>query len=97
MATTTYMSGSLVRSTATFKDITGALADPDTVTVQYQAGSGSVQTGSWTKVSTGVYYCDIDTTGFTGPGTLSYIVEWTGVGTVQAINSDQFAVTPAPI
>lgn len=99
MAVTTYMSGSLVRSSAQFNDITGALADPTTVTFKYQIGSGSVTdlSGSIVKESTGKYHCDVDTTGFTGPGTAVYVVEWKGVGAVQAINSDTWSVTPAPI
>jgi hypothetical protein len=93
------MSGSLVRSTATFKDITGALADPNTLTVKYQAGSADAVdvSGDVVHDSTGVYHYDYDTTGFTGPGTQTVTIEWFGTGTVQAINADTWAVSPAPI
>lgn len=94
---TTYISGTLVRTTATFKDITGTLADPDAATVKYKAGSASTQTPAATKDSTGVYHYDIDTSGFTGPGTLTYTVEWAGTGAVQAVSSSTFTVEPAAL
>jgi hypothetical protein len=96
-----YISGSLVRETGTFTDITGALNDPTVVTLMYQIGSASIVTlvygaSSIVRVSIGVYYYQFDTTGFSGSGSQSYVCQWMGTGTVQAINNDSFTVT-APL
>ena len=50
-------------------------------------GSGSI-----TKVSTGVYSAELDTTN--KPGT--WTAEWVGTGTCAAVNAAQFVVTPNP-
>jgi hypothetical protein len=97
MAASSYMAGSLVRTIATFTDINGALANPDTVDLKYQIGSGSVETPTPVNDSTGVFHYDIDTTGATTSGNVSVVLEWIGTGAVQAINSDTFTVTPAPL
>lgn len=88
----TYTSGSLVRTIATFADATGNLASPTTVTLKYKAGAGSTQTPTPVNDSTGIYHYDIDTTGWTGPGSQVYVIEWTGTGAVQAIAADTFQV-----
>lgn len=93
----TYMSGSLVRTTAKFTDASGTLTDPSTVTLKYKAGTGSTQTPDSTKDSTGVYHYDIDTTGWSGPGNQAYTVQWTGTGAVQAIAVDHFEVEAAAL
>lgn len=91
-----YMSGTLVRSKASFKNLAGAAADPDDVTLQYQVNAGSTQDATPIKDTTGEYHTDFDTTGFSGPGNQTYVLLWTGTGTVQAIGSDTFVVTPPP-
>jgi hypothetical protein len=96
-----YISGSLVRETGTFTDITGALNDPTVVTLMYQIGSSSIVTlvygsSAIVRSSIGVYYYDFDTTGFSGAGQQAYVCQWIGTGTVQAINNDSFSVT-APL
>ena len=96
------MSGSLVRTSAAFADITGTPADPSTVTLKYKTGAGSVTTATYpsspiVRDSTGAYHADLDTTGWAGPDDLLYATEWAGTGNVQAIGSDYFQVTPAAL
>ena len=96
------MSGSLVRTSAAFADITGTPADPSTVTLKYKTGAGSVTAATYpaspiVRDSTGAYHADLDTTGWTGPDDLLYATEWTGTGNIQAIGSDYWQVTPAAL
>jgi hypothetical protein len=93
----TYVSGSLVRTIATFTNIDGDLANPSDVVLKYQAGSGNVQTPAPVNDSAGVYHYDIDTTGWTNPNPATYTLEWIGTGAVQAIGTDQFSVQAAPL
>lgn len=93
-----YVSGSLVRVTGTFTDVNGSLVDPTTVTLKYKVGGGSIITltfagGGLTKQSTGIYYVDLDTTGFTGPNYQTWTLEWIGTGTCVSISNDTFNVT----
>ena len=97
-----YISGSLVRETGSFADITGAPADPDTVTLKYRTSSpGALSAitaltyagGGLTRSATGVYYHDFDTTGYTGSAPQTWQMEWGGTGTVVAIADDSFQVT----
>jgi bacillopeptidase F (M6 metalloprotease family) len=93
------MSGSLVRSSAAFTNAAGAATDPTSVVLKYRSGAGSTTTVTYpsspvTKDSTGNYHADFDTTGWAGPDALLYVTEWTGTGTVQAIASDAWLVTP---
>lgn len=97
----TYISGSLVRATGTFTDINGAPADPTTISLKYKSGSGSTTTLTYagsqlTKLSTGVYYADLDTSGWAGPNNQLWTLEWIGTGTCQAISGDSFTVS-APV
>lgn len=87
-----YMSGSLVRTVANFTNSSGVLTDPSAVTFTFKTGASSSTTPSSVRDSAGVYHYDIDTSGWTGPGSLLYVLEWIGTGTVQAITSDSFAV-----
>ena len=93
------MSGSLVRETGTFLNVSGVATDPTTVTFKYKKDAGSTTTltyagGGVTKSSTGVYYVDLDTTGWAGPDTQTWVMEWIGTGTVVAIAGDSFKVSP---
>lgn len=95
----TYMSGSLVRSSAVFRDLAGDPTDPASVTLRYKTGAGSTTTAVYpsspiAKDSTGAYHADFDTTGWAGPDDLLYITEWSGTGAVQAISTDYWQVTP---
>lgn len=97
--TTTYTSGALVRTTATFTGVSGSVADPDTITLKYKKGSAATTTVTYPsapviKNSTGIYHADLDTSGWTGPGNQVWIVEWIGTGAVQAIASDSWLVQP---
>jgi hypothetical protein len=97
-----YISGSLVRTTATFVNISGANTDPTTITLKIKQDAGSVTTLTYagaqvSKSSTGVYYYDIDTTGWTGSNNSLYTLEWVGTGSCQAINVDAFEVQKAAL
>lgn len=101
MSQSWWVAGSLVTSTVTFTaESTGEPADPSAITLSWQPGyQATVQTATYgdgstiTKVSTGVYAAELDTTSHPGPWT----VQWTGTGTVQAIAVSNFQVTPAPL
>jgi hypothetical protein len=103
MSTNTYIAGTLVRETGNFFDLNGEAADPAAVTLQYQAGAaGAVTTVTYASAqvirqSTGVYYYDIDTSGWAGPGTVLYAVQWLGTGEVQVVGADYFEVAAPPI
>lgn len=94
-----YMSGTMVRSAAAFADDTGAAADPSSVVLKYKKGAGSTTTVTYpsspiVKDATGGYHANFDTTGWAGPDSLRYVAQWQGTGTVQAIGSDEWDVTP---
>ena len=94
-----YLAGDLVTVTATFTNSASVVADPSTITLKvgrkgtaettYTYGSGSVIT----RVSTGVYQANIDTTSY-AQGQYTYF--WVGTGAVQAVNDGVFAVQSAP-
>jgi hypothetical protein len=97
----TYMSGQLVRTSATFKDIDGNPADPATITLKYKDAGGSITSVTYpttpiVKDSVGVYHADLDSSGWTGPGSALWLTEWIGTGAVQSINVDSWEVT-APL
>lgn len=92
-----YRSGSLVRSTAKFVNDEGVLTDPSTTTFKYRKGAGSTTTvtgDDLTHDSEGVFHYDLDTTGWAGPDTQLWLLEWIGTGEVVAITDDSFEVTP---
>ena len=107
-----YLSGSVVRvatysgSVASplggFRDASGNLADPTTVTLKYQAGPQATETtivypdARIVKDSVGLYHADLDTTGSAPAGSKPVIwpYEWIGTGTVQAPAQNAFEVTP---
>jgi hypothetical protein len=98
----TYMSGSLVTTTAQFVNALGVNADPSTITLKYRAGAGSVivelyGSSAVVRNGTGNYSFNIDTTGWAGPGLLLYTTEWIGTGNVQAINPGYWQVEPPAI
>ena len=102
MTIKSYMSGSLVRTSAAFADITGAAADPSTVVLKYRKDAGATTTVTYPsapviKDGTGLYHADLDTTGFAGPGAQYWAVEWTGTGAQESISSDEWTVTPAAL
>lgn len=93
------IAGSLVTSTATFvSEATGQPADPTTVVVKYLPPGGPVQTLTYpnalvTRVSTGVYATELDTTGLPGDWTVEVI----GTGAVQAIDDVGFTIAQAAL
>lgn len=72
--------------------------DPSTVTLKY-ANAGTTTTweyggtGAITKVSTGVYQAELDTTASSGVWT----VEWIGTGACAVVNALTFVVTAPPL
>jgi len=89
-----YVSGSLVRSSALFKNVFGNPADPTTTTFKYRAGTGAVQTPTPVHDGAGAFHFDIDTTGWTGPDIQTYTCQWQGTGAVVGIEDDYFGVKP---
>jgi hypothetical protein len=94
-----YMSGSLVQSLATFLNASGIPTNPTVITFKWRAGAGVTNVAVYPAapvvlVSAGIFYANIDTTGWAGPGNLLYTTEWVGTGTVQAIQSDYWQVEP---
>jgi hypothetical protein len=94
-----YVSGTRVRSIATFTNAAGAAADPDTTTFKVRAGSGATTTDAGpTRDALGVFHRDIDTAGWSGPGELLYTTEWIGTGAVAVVSEpDYFKVVPAAL
>jgi hypothetical protein len=99
---TTYLSGTLVRSTAAFATLAGVAADPTTVTLKYRPGPfAAVVTAVYpaapiVRDSTGTYHADLDTTA-AGGGALPWVIEWIGTGAVQAIGTDNWIINPEPL
>lgn len=89
----TYISGTLVRSSASFVNSSGVPADPSTTTFKYRPGAGSTQSVTPVHDSTGLFHYDMDTTGFEGPDTELWTCQWQGTGAVVAIQTDYFGVT----
>lgn len=89
--TYTYNIGDLLRLRATFTDISGAVADPTTVTLKVKAPSGTVTTytypGTVSRLSTGIYYYDFPVT---ASGTHYY--NWAGSGAYTAADEASFVV-----
>jgi len=101
-----YLAGSLVRvatysgpissPTGGFRDATGTLADPTTVTLSYRPGPGQAlvvvtyPSAPIIKDGTGLYHADLDTTAATVSAVWTY--EWDGTGAVQAPARNSFAV-----
>lgn len=99
-----YMSGSLVRSNATYANLAGQPTDPTTLTLKYKQGNGATVTVSCpnplipvapvVRDQQGQYHADIDTTGWVGPGNRLDLQQWSGTGAVQAIQPDSYEVEP---
>ena len=93
-----WMAGSLVTSTATFvSTATGLAADPTTVTLKYRSPAGlttvTYPNAFISRVSTGVYSAELDSTGLPG----AWTAEWIGTGAVQAIASSTWTITSAAL
>lgn len=95
----TYLSGTLVTTTANFANKNGVPTDPDTITLKYKHGSNAVVTVAYptspiVRDTTGAYHADLDTTGWTGPGNELWTAEWIGTGAVQVPGIDNWQVEP---
>ena len=90
----TYYTGNLIVDTCTFTNESGEVTDPTTVTLEFTflpslvSTTWTVTSGQITKVSTGVYSANIDTTGQEG----SCQLVWTGTGACQAVTVDTFGI-----
>lgn len=86
--------GDVVRITGTFTDITGALGDPGTVSLQYRKPSGLVTTLTYptniTRASLGVFYTDLEIGSSDPAGVWNY--EWRNTGALQATEPGQFLI-----
>lgn len=87
MTMSSYDAGTLVRVSATFKDISGTLTDPGAVTVTISKPDGTTSSGTATKDSTGVYHYDVDTTGYPG-GVIGY--KFSGTSPAQVVGDTTF-------
>lgn len=94
IAMTFFDFGCKLRLTAVFTDSSGAVIDPATVKFSYRSDAiGTTTTytypvSSLTKVSTGIYYSDIDTAETPG----RYEWSWAATGTGQAAEHGEFYV-----
>lgn len=81
--------GDKVRMSVEFRDLDGALADPDTVTAKSKDPSGNVTTISATKDGTGIYHADIpvDEAG-------DWYARMAGTGAVEAAFEGKFVARP---
>lgn len=90
-----YEEGDLVTVTALWK-VSGAVADPTTVTLQFRDGSGPKTVwvyggaGSIVRDSMGAYHADLNTTGRAG----LWVYEWNGLGAANKSQSGSFSVSP---
>jgi len=83
----TYDIGTDIQMTGTFRDLTGALADPSTVTAKLIDPTGSETTLSPSKVSTGVYNAT-----FTPSLSGWHYYRFAGTGSVTAAGEGAFYV-----
>lgn len=81
--------GDTVRLTVAFRNLDGALADPTSVTAKVQDPAAAVTTPTPTKLSTGIYYTDID---INASGT--WYARMNGTGTVKAAFEGKFTARP---
>lgn len=86
--------GTRIRSTATFTNAASANTDPDTVTVKYRVGTGTVTSKVYgtdvevVKSATGIFYIDLDV----GTSDGTWYVRWEGTGAVVAATETSFGV-----
>lgn len=85
-----YPVGSRPRITVTFTDASGAVTDPADVTFVYEDPNGAITTLTYagstvSKLSTGIYYIDVDTTGLPGRW---HFRAYSPAGTTQAATPD---------
>lgn len=99
LVTVATYSGSVGSPLGGFRDRSGNLADPTTVTLKY-AKAGTPETvvtypnAPIVKDSAGLYRADIDTTGSAPVNPIIWSYEWIGTGAVQAPAQNQFEVRP---
>jgi hypothetical protein len=95
----TYISGSLVRTNASFANLAGGATDPSVVVLKYKKDAGATTVVTYpaapiVRDSAGTYHADLDTTGWGGPGLQHWEIQWSGTGVITAIGDDWFDVEP---
>ena len=90
MSTYVYDVGDGVRAIATFKNLSGVVADPPAVTFQLKDPAGTITTPAVTQASTGVYRADftLSTEGF-------WYLRFVGTGAVIAAYEQKIKVRPS--
>lgn len=92
--------GTAVRTTCQFRNPTGVLTDPTTVTLKWRNQGTTTttwtynSTGHITRVTTGVYHATLTTATSVSS---SWTAEWKGTGTVAAVSVVSFTVMPTPL
>lgn len=88
-----YDIGDLVRVKGTFRDSTGAVADPTFVTLKLKPANDATRTYTYgtdielIKDSTGIYYVDVS------PNVAGHwTYQWKGTGAVKTMEESHFAV-----
>ena len=90
-----YDLGNLVRVSGSFTTVTGAPADPTTITLRVKDPTGTIAVytgGAMVRDGIGAYHYDLVPA---KSGTWSY--RWEGTGAVTAAGDSSFAVTPSAI
>lgn len=95
--------GTMLRTTATFTDLTtGELAGPDEIRAGYELNNGVPVTtvynaGPMVSIAAGIYYWDIDTTGFADVDQqVLMVIYWRGIGDVDVISDPVFVTVNGP-
>jgi hypothetical protein len=88
-----YKVGTAVELFGTFTHPKRGVVDPTTVSVAVKRPSGTIDTLTATKISTGRYTAVYPTVGLPGG---EYVVTWTGTGTGAVVEQDTFTLE-APV
>jgi len=93
MSVSVYEKGDYKRFGAEFRNLLGALTDPDTVTVKFTKPGGTVLTYTYaatqiTRTATGVFHREesLDEVG-------QWLYSWIGTGQVQEVHNGEFFVS----
>lgn len=97
-------SGTLAVPIGGFRDLNNTLIDPTTVMLRIKDPAGNVSSftyggGQIVRDATGLYHFNMDTLNWNAlpmvKGVWTY--EWLSTGTGEAINDNQFGITPAAV
>ena len=91
MATDTFFNGATIRFSVEFKNSSGVLTNPTTVTLKLEDPTGTEQSHTdATQDATGKYHRDVTVTGAGG-----WAWRWIATGTVQQVDEGVFDVLPS--